>query len=262
MCGNHKVFKAFYFYKNIKMKLLLFAIFSFTSLAGKTQKLLIPSKKAFEKRWVKKVFYEMDWYALKDTTKFEIGKVTTQILTDDKYLTVVTKVSMKNMKAPWVDTTVAEINTLKPIRHSSYNVNRDMALNFEKVVNGFYNDKMKKTNSLINDTTKSDYFDSNLYPVLLGWLPLKNNYKQDISIYDYNPLAKIGVIKVSVKNVISGTYETDKNGRRNVWIVTVTDEIGNGGNGAGKYYFDKVDRKLWKQEIDAKGRKMIMKLVE
>jgi hypothetical protein len=62
----------------------------------------------------------MTWYSLRDTAKFEIGKVTTKISTDKTNLTVVTQVSMKNMKMPWVDSTVANLKTLKPIRHSSY----------------------------------------------------------------------------------------------------------------------------------------------
>ncbi len=244
------------------MKLLLLTILTFVSFISNAQDLLTPSKKSFEKKWVKNSNYEMVWYALKDTTKFEIGKVTTQILTDNKNLTVVTKVSMKNMKAAWIDSTVAEIKTLKPIKHSSYNMQRDMVLNFGKVVTGFYNDKMKKKNSVISDTTKSEYFDSNLYPILIGWQPLDNGYKKDISIYDYNPSAKIGVTNASIKNVTSNTYQTNKNGIRNVWVVTVSDEIGNGENGVSTYYFDKVNRKLWKQEIEANGRKMMMKLVE
>lgn len=89
---------------------------------------------------------------------------------------------------------------------------RDMVLNFGKVVTGFYYDKMKDEKTIIGDTTKTGYFDSNLYPILLGWLPLSETYKQDISIYDYNPSAKIGVIKASVKNVSSSTIKTDKNG--------------------------------------------------
>ena len=244
------------------MKSIILSVLTFATLISNAQNLLIPSKKSFDKKWVNNVNYQMTWYMLKDTAKFEIGKVATQISRGKTNLTVVTQVNMKNMKSPWVDSTVADLKTLKPIRHSSYNMQRDMVLNFGKIVTGFYNDKIKKNKTIVKDTTKSDYFDSNLYPVLIGWLPLANNYKQDILIYDYNPSAKIGVIKASVKNVSSSTYQTDKNGIRNVWVVTVTDDIGNGENGLSTYYFDKVDRKLWKQEIDANGRKMMMKLVE
>jgi hypothetical protein len=204
----------------------------------------------------------MIWYALRDTAKFEMGKVTTQILVNKKRLTVITGVNMKNMKTPWIDSTVADIKTLSPIMHSSYNMQRDMVLNFGKIVTGFYTDKIKKTNSVVNDTAGTRYFDSNLYPVLLGWLPLSNGYTQDISIYDYNPSAKIGVLKATIKGVTTRTYQSDKNGIRDVWVVSVSDEIGNGENGVSTYYFDKTDRRLWKQEINANGRKMIMKLVE
>lgn len=244
------------------MKSIFVFLLAAAALTSNAQNLLTPSKKSFDKRWIKNTTYQMTWYTLKDTAKFEMGRVTTQISTDKTNLTVVTQVSMKNMKTPWVDSTVANLKTLKPIRHSSYNMQRDMVLIFGKIVTGFYNDKMKKSETIVSDTTKSDYFDSNLYPVLIGWLPLDNNYKQDISIYDYNPSAKIGVIKASVKSVSSSTYQTDKNGIREVWVVTVSDEIGNGENGVSNYYFDKADRKLWKQEIDANGRKMMMKLVE
>ena len=244
------------------MKLLFIGILAVGSFAGNAQNLLTPSKNSFEKKWVKNSNYQMTWYALKDTAKYEMGKVTTQIYADKTNLTVTTQVSMKNMKEPWIDSTVAEIKTLKPVRHASYNMQRDMVLNFGKTVTGFYNDKMKKTDRIINDTTNSEYFDSNLYPVLIGWLPLTDGYRQELSIYDYNPSAKIGVLKAVIKDVKTGIYQSEKNGQRNVWIVTVTDEIGNGENGISMYYFDKEDRKLWRQDIDAKGRKMMMKLIE
>lgn len=239
--------------------LFFLTIAAFTSNA---QNLLIPNKKSFDKKWVNNTSYQMTWYALRDTAKFEMGKVTTQISIDKTNLTVVTQVSMKNMKTPWVDSTVANLKTLKPIRHSSYNMQRDIVLNFGKIVTGYYNDKIKKIKTIVNDTTNSDYFDSNLYPLLIGWLPLDNNYTQQISIYDYNPAAKIGVLKASVQHVSSSTYQTDKNGMRDVWVVTVADEIGNGDNGISTYYFDKIDRKLWKQEINASGRKMLMQRQE
>ena len=244
------------------MKSILLAILTIATLNSNAQNLLTPSKKSFDKKWIHNTNYQMVWYVLKDTAKFEMGRVSTEISTDKKNLTIVTQVRMKNIKSSWVDTTVADLKTLKPIRHSSYNMQRDMVLNFEKIVTGFYYDKIKKTRIIVNDTTKSEYFDSNLYPALIGWLPLNNKYKKDISIYDYNPNAKIGVIKATVKNVTEGKYQSEKSGERMVWVVTVSDEIGKGENGVSTYYFDKADRRLWKQEIDANGRKMMMKLVE
>jgi len=159
----------------------------------------------------------------------------------------------------WVDSTIAQLSTLKPIRHSSYNLQRDMVLNFGSSITGYYNDKVKNEYTIINDTAKYAYFDSNLYPILLEWLPLKLGYTQDISIYDYNPSAKIGFFKASVQEVKDGTYSTIKSGTMEVWIVVVTDEIS---NGVSTYYIDKKDRKLWRQEINAGGRQMLMQRVE
>lgn len=246
--------------KKMKPVLILFPLL--TALAGKAQHALTPSENSFEKKWVKNTSYTMAWYAMKDTARFEIGMVTTHISADKTTLTVITEVKRKNMQTTWTDSTIAIAKTLEPQRHSSYNMQRDMVLNFGKIVTGYYNDKIKNSRILISDTTNAAYFDSNIYPVLLGWLPLADGYKKDISIYDYNPAGRIGILKASVKDVTSGTYKSVKKGTRDVWILSVTDEIGGGENGTSTYYFDKADRTLWKQEINANGRKMLMLLVE
>ena len=240
------------------MKCLLMMILFFASIVANGQSILIPGKKSFEKKWIKNNSYQMTWYGLKDNTKFEIGTVSTQIITSNNKLTLVTQVAIKNINTPWVDSSVAELKSLKPSYHSSFNMQREMALHFGTVVTGFYNDKVKMNNTIITDTTKSDYFDSNLYPYLISILPLAEGYEKEISIYDYNPSAKIGVIKAFVKQVKSGTYQSLKSGTRDVWVVTVSDEIGNGENGISIYYFDKAERKLWKQEINAGARSMVM----
>lgn len=201
----------------------------------------------------------MAWYMVRDTARVEIGTVSTQLTTDKDRLIAVTSVSMKGMKGDWVDSTICIRSTLSPIRHASYNMQRDMALNFGKVVTGFYRDKMRKKDTTINDTTRTPYFDSNLYPVLIRWLPLKEGFTQKIAIYDYNPSAKIGVISASVDKVSTGTYSSKTSGLRNVWVVAVTDEIS---NGKSTYFIDKQDRRLWKQTMEAGGRSMMMVVVE
>lgn len=248
--------------KFITMKTLITAFAVCIAFTSPAQNPLGPSKKSFEKKWISNRSYQMTWYAGNDSSKTEMGKVSTRILVGKKELTVVTDVQMKMMKTPWTDSTIASLKTLAPVRHASYNMQRDMVLNFGKVVTGYYNDKIKKRYSLISDTAGTGFFDSNLYPVLLGWLKLSDDFKQEISIYDYNPSAKMGVIKAFVKSVSSAAYQTEKNGTRKVWVVKVSDEIGKGENGNSTYYFDKKDRRLWKQDIETKGRRMMMKLVE
>ena len=248
-------------FKQHKMKLIITTYFALAAIASTAQNSLTPGK-GFESKWIKSQNYQMKWVALRDTSKFEMGIVSTQIIKDKKYLTINTQVNMKNTTEPWVDTTIADISTLKPIHHASYNRQRDMVLNFGKIVTGFYNDKIKKKNTVISDTTTKGYFDSNIYPALIGWLPLKEGYKKKIPIYDYNPSSKIGVIWAYVNNVESGTYETLFSGTKKVWIVTVSDEIGTGKNDFMIYYIDKGDRGLWKQEINTNGRRMMMQRIE
>jgi hypothetical protein len=244
------------------MRFCITALVIFIAPFVNAQTRLTPGKNVVNKKWLTSREYQMAWYALKDTDKFEIGTVNTNIISGKKELTVITRVNMKQMKSPWIDSTIADAETLAPVYHSSYNGQRDMVLHFGKVVTGFYTDKIKNTGTTINDTTNGSYFDSNLYPALISWLPLKEEYNQDISIYDYNPNGRIGILKASVKNVTKGVYETKKSGPRNVWVVTVSDEIGGGENGISTYYIDINDRRVWKQEIDAGGRKMVMELLE
>lgn len=241
-------------------KSILFYTFSLIAFAGSAQGLLTPSSDAFEKKWIKDISYEMIWLAVQDTLQSEIGKVSTKIISDKSNLTVVTQVYLNNINVNWIDSTIANIATLKPVRHSSYNMQRDMVLNFEEVVTGYYHDKVKNQKIIINETPSGNYFDSNLYPLLIGWLPLTENFTLDLAIYDYNPAGKIGIIKASVKHVESDVLQTKKNGIRKVWRVTVADEISAGSTST--YFFDKESRRLWKQEIAAGGRKMVMELVE
>ncbi len=241
------------------MKKIAFFLLTALSCSLYAQKALTPGKKSFQSQWLKPEKQHMTWYAVKDTTLFEIGKISSQISTD-KQLIVVTEVNLKNSPSPWIDSTSAEISTLKPIFHSSYNAQRDMRLVFGPIVSGFYNDKIKKSNTAIADQPNSGYFDSNLYPVLLRWLPLTESYRQTIAIYDFNPEKK-GILKAFVTDVKSGEYQSQKSGKRKVWIVSVHDEIGDGST-ASRYYIDKESRKLWQQEINAANRQMLLRADE
>jgi hypothetical protein len=242
------------------MKLVITAIVLFVTLCVNAQAVLTPNSKVVDKKWIANTSYQMSLYALKDTMKFEIGKTSTSIQIVNNKIIVVTGISTKQAQSLWVDSTIANAKDLSPVYHSSYNMKRDMVLQFGKIVKGFYNDKIKHSNTIINDTTKQDYFDSNLYPVLITWLPLQEGYTKDISIYDYKPGGKTGVIKATVHNVTKGTFATQKSGIRDVWIVKVSDEIG--GEGYSTYYIDAADRRLWKQQIEAGGRNMQMELIE
>jgi hypothetical protein len=244
------------------MKLIIAPIILFSTIYTNAQNILTPKSNVVEKKWLVNTNYQMLWYAVKDTVRFEIGKTNTSINISKGKIIVATSISMKQAKTPWIDSTIANAKDLSPVYHSSYNAQRNMVLKFGAIVKGFYNDKTNNSNTVINDTTTQGYFDSNLYPTLITWLPLHEGYKQDISIYDHKPGSKTGVIRATVQDVKKGTFKTKRYGIRNVWIVAVSDEIGGTENGISTYFIDVADRRLWKQQIKAGSRTMEMELVE
>lgn len=236
---------------------LLLLLLVLVSSTDQAQGILVPGEGAFEKKWLVDEEYRVTWYALRDTTKLEIGEVVTQVEKEKEKLSIITRVSLKNMPAPWVDTTIALAHSLQPVYHSSYNMQRDMVLHFGKLVNGYYHDKTRNTQTPISDTTTGAYFDSNLYPTLIRWLPLKEGFRQAIAIYDHNPSGKTGILEARVEEVSSGTYHSNNAGAREVWIVRVTDDLGGPGSSS-VYFIDKTDRKLWAQEINTGKARMLM----
>ena len=213
----------------------------------------------FEKKWVAPETYQMRWYLQRDTQLIEMGLVKTAIQVESKSLLVITTVRMRNAKSDWIDSSMAEKAGFKPIFHSSYNMQRDIVLKFGKIVRGVYNDKTKNTSVLINDTTHADYFDSNLYPYLIRLLPLKEGFTTSIPIYDFNPDGKKGVLSAVVKAVVSGKI-SQHGQEKEVWMVTVTDEIVADNSAYSTYYIGNADRKLLRQEMNIRGRKMVMLL--
>ncbi|WP_255155377.1 hypothetical protein [Ferruginibacter sp. HRS2-29] len=238
------------------LKTVASVIVAFAGISTYAQTKLEPGKNSFEAKWIVDEQYNMKWYAVKDTMKIEVATIGTNVVKGKKNVTIVTEVKMKSNPAPWIDSAVADITTLEPIMHSSYNPQRDMGFRFGKIVKGFYNDKIKKTNTVVSDTMAAPYFDSNIYPALVRWLPLSEGYTCNIPIYDYRP-DKSGLIYAYVKKVESGTY-TAKDGRHKVWLVTVHDEISNDAGSYSVFSIDKADRKLWQQEIVMTGRKMVI----
>jgi hypothetical protein len=243
------------------MKIFTTVLLAIAAFSTSAQTTLVPGKSSFEKKWISNSEYKMKWLGIRDTMAIEIGEVSTKILVQNDKLTVITNVAMKNSAEPWADTTTAHISTLKPIYHSSFNRQRNMSINFGPTVTGYYFDKPKNEKTVITETPTRDYFDSNIYPVLIGWLPLTDGFTTNITIFDYAPGGNTGVRDIVVSDVKTSSFLSKKQGLRDVWIVTVVD--GKGENASTSiFYFDKQDRTLWKQEIAAGKRNMRMVRVE
>ncbi|WP_294204919.1 hypothetical protein [uncultured Chryseobacterium sp.] len=235
------------------LQLLSVLLFLQPVFSNAQQTVQTPEKNQVDGSLIKNEVYSMIWYALKDTAKVEIGKVETQILKSGKNITVSSTVKMKNMP-DWKDETVAEFSNFSPVKHTSFNVQRDMLLDFGKknTVTGYYLDKTKNNRTEINETTEGKFFDSNLYTQLIRWLPLKEGYTTEMAIFDYNPASGKGIMKAYITGTKKGTYKN-----KPVWMVSVTDDISQQ-KAVSTYYIDSKTRELLKQEIDMGPRKMVM----
>lgn len=222
--------------------------------------LLSPLNNPANKNLIKSETSEMAWFMLKDSLKIQLGNVQTQIQKEKEKINIITTINLKQSSTRWIDTTIVDIQNFKPIYHSSFNQQRDMVLKFGEKITGYYLDKKTKSKTKIYEEVNTPFFDSNFYPQLIRLLPLKNGYSNTISIFDYNPTAKIGVITATVRSTEEITI--DFNGqKRQVWKVETTDDISNN-TAKSTYYIEISTRKILQQEIDFGGRKMLMELVE
>lgn len=234
------------------MKTFLFLLIIGSASFFSAQNILSPSNIRLDSKYIQNESSEVSWSIENAGSKIEIGKVITEFKKlNKKDLLIKTTVKMKQVSEAWVDSTIIKISDFQPIYHSSFNSMRDMSLRFTKnKVTGYYLDKKTQKKDIINEITTSSYFDSNSYPALIRFLPFKESYTTEISIFDYNPTAKKGVIKAYIEKVEKGEY----NGKK-VWIVKITDDIQDR-KSESTYYIDSATRKVLKQEINANGKRM------
>lgn len=245
----------------MKKSLLLSLLISLFTITSYSQNITItPKNNPFDRNLIQDETYEMVWYAYRDTAKMEIGKVKTEVAKQKNNLLVITTVDMRNAQSPWTDSTLVDIKNLAPIYHSSFNQQRDMVINFAQEIDGYYLDKSANSKTVISENPSGSYFDSNIYPQLIRWLPLAEGYTSSIAIFDYNPSAKIGVMYATVKTVEKASLALDGT-QTEVWKVTVTDDISDNA-AVSTYYIDRTTRKILKQEIEIGQRKMSMELVK
>lgn len=223
-----------------------------------SQKLLTPNNISIDSKLIKDEASEAAWYAENAGTKIEIGSIITELKKLNKTdLLIRTTVKLKQAPdAKWTDSTIVKTANFEPFYHSSFNAMRDMVLKSGKTkVTGYYLDKksQKKDNIEIPAT---DYFDSSSYPMAIRFLPLKENYTADLSVFDYNPDAKKGLIKAYILDIKKTDYDSKK-----VWAVKTTDDIRDKTTIV-TYYIDPETRKILKQEIDLGGRKMTLETIQ
>jgi hypothetical protein len=244
----------------IKTLSILLIALAITIHAYGQDALISPENNPANKSYLKDETSEMKWFMVNDSVKVEIGKVYTKIRKTIEKIYLVTSVDMKQASAKWIDSTIVTQKSFEPMYHSSYNQQRDMVLNFGDKVTGYYFDKKTNSKTEINVDAEKPFFDSNFYPQIIRWLPLEEGYSTSISIFDYNPAAKIGVIKAVIRSTEKSSIEIHGE-KRSVWKVQVTDKI-SGNSVISIFYIDRKTRELLKQEIDAGNRKMLLEIME
>lgn len=207
---------------------------------------------------LKPASYKMKWFIQKDSLNKLLGTVITKLDKTDEHLIISQQVILNSSIQTWIDSTIADVNSLRPIYHSSYNSKRDMVLNYKlPYITGHYFDKVKNNEFSIHDTCGGQFYDSNIVPFLLCWLPLKEGYKTKILAYNFGGPSIHGLKQISVTNTKEAVYQLPGRKKEAVFIVDVFDEEN---FTTTTYYFGKFNRAIYEIEIITDNGLMKMQL--
>lgn len=213
-----------------------------------SQRLISPGENLVDKKWIKDTKYELACFATNGSQWIEVSSFAVQVSNQHNKLAVYTALTMYSTNEKWLDTSIADANTMRPVYRSSFNPNREFALYYNKEVTGYYYDKKLKSRLPVKEAVKGPFFDSYIYTYILGGLPLQTGYKADLPVYDYKPGNASHIKVTSIKEVKSNIYKSDMTGEHAVWQVSVFEEAT---NESYQYFIGKNDRKLWKAEVVA-----------
>lgn len=237
------------------MRTISVIFFVFLKLNTNAQSLIKPGDNSFDKNFIKSSHYEMAYFAVSGRQTVEISSFDVEVKVNGKTISVYTRINSPAGNSIWSDTSIADIHTLKPIYRSSNNSDKQYHIKYGTAIEGDYHDKRSNKNSQIRDKNNGDFFDSFIYPYLLGALPLTSGYKVILPVYEYKPEAKSMISNTRITEVKSSMHRSEITGEHAVWQVSVFEE---GTNVKYEYYIDKESRKLWKVEILASNGKQYL----
>lgn len=236
-------------------KIKLTSIFIFYFTISFAQSALVPGESVLDTRWMKNSKSEMTYFAIANGQPVEIGFFKIELSTKRNQFSVYTLLQFLDSEEQWIDTCIADFNTLKPIYRSSFSKDKDFALKYGNELSGYYYDKKTQKRKTIKEPAKERFFDFYSYPYLLSMLPLSAGYKKDIVVYDYKPENSSNIKKAKIEEVKSNIYTSSLTGDHKVWQVTVAEETT---GDQYQYYIDKDTRRIWKVEILAKGQQLLL----
>lgn len=237
------------------MRMIYIIFFAFASLNVNAQFLLKPGDNSINKNLIKSTHYEMAYYSVSGRQTAEISSFDVEVSVNGKTISVYTSLRLPAGKVMWTDTSIADVTTLKPIYRASDNSDMQYHIKYGTAIEGYYYDKRSGKGSQVKENYNSDFFDSFIYPYLLGALPLSSGYKAVLPVFEYKLEAKSMISNTDITEVKSSLYSSDVTGEHDVWQVSVLEE---GTNVKYEYYIDKESRKLWKAEILATNGKQYL----
>ncbi len=215
----------------------------------------LTSGEAFDKKWIRTGQSEMAYYVVSNGQMVEICSFSMTIQSTTQSLNLYTSLKFLYSDENWVDTSITEAGTLKPVYRSSHNKDRSYSLKYGKIITGYYTDYKTGKRSQIQESVSGFYVDSYIYPYLLGALPLELGYKTDLAVYDYMPARSSNVKRVKVLEVKNGIYKSPHTDDHKVWQVSVLEE---GTGDKYQYFIDKGNRRIWKIEVFSKGQQIVL----
>jgi len=229
--------------------------FLFVVLSTNAQSLIKPGDNSFDKNFIKSTHYEMAYFAVSGRQTVEISSFYVDVKVNGKTISVYTRINTLAGNSIWIDTSIVDVNTLKPVYRSSDNSDKQYYIKYGNAIEGYYYDKKLNKESQVKDDNKDGFFDSFIYPYLIGALPLTSGYKAILPVYEYKPGANSNISNTRITEVKSGMHKSNITGEHAVWQVSVFEE---GTNVKYEYYIDKESRKLWKVEILASNGKQYL----
>ena len=184
-------------------------VFAFASLNANAQSLLKPGDNSFNKNFIKSTHFEMSYFVVSGRQTLEISSFDVEINANEKTISVFTRISSPAGNSIWADTSIADITTLKPIYRSSNNSDKQYHVAYGNTIEGYYYDKHSHKGSQVKDNKDGGFFDSFIYPYLLGALPLTSGYKAILPVYEYKPGTINNISNTRISEVKSSMYKSN-----------------------------------------------------
>lgn len=219
------------------------------------QTLLTPGQVKFNESGLRNSKAEFAYYAVDNGQQVEIGNFFIETKLTDEQFTVATELKLHSNANRWIDTSISDRQSLRPVYRSSVSPEKKLVLRYGTEVKGEYLDKNTGKKAPIRHTVEVSFFDSYLYPYMLSLLPLTTGYKADISVFEFKPGQSKHVKRSRIEEVVNNLHKSPLTGEHKVWKLSVFEEAT---NDRYTYYIDKEDGRIWKIDIQSKNTRLVL----